>query len=153
MSYELYAQALFDHSRFLELRALAGGGIKYRMIKNNVFEAALGIGAFYEYEKWKNLENDNTYSYNNMFKSSNYLKTNLTITDATNLAFIVYYQVGYDQDIEDFRQRISLQLQFEISISKQFSLIIAGSTHYEDKPVIPINKTIYGMSNGLRFNF
>ncbi|UXX78236.1 DUF481 domain-containing protein [Reichenbachiella carrageenanivorans] len=153
LSYEIYAQWLFDHSRHLNLRYLSGGGIKYRLFKTDIFEFDIGTGAFYEYEKWGNLARDGSQTINEMIKSSSYIKSNIDLSDQVNLAFVSFYQFGYDQDIEEVRQRISGQLQLEFNISAHFAFVIEGNIHYENKPVIPINKTIFGIQNGLRYDF
>lgn len=153
LSYELYTQWLFDHSRYLDIRVLGGGGLKYRWYKSDVMEFDIGTGVFYEHEKWGNLENDGTHTSNNMTKSSSYIKTNIELSDQVNLAFVSFYQFGYDRDIEEIRQRISGQLQLNFNISAHFGFIVEGSIHYENKPVIPINRTIYSLKNGLRFQF
>lgn len=153
LSYEIYGQWLFDHSRYLELRLLAGGGLKYRISHSDLLEFDIGSGFFYEHEKWKNLTNDGTNTMNNMIKSSTYLKFNVNFSDQINLAYIVFYQVGFDEDIEAYRQRISGHLQLDFNMSTRFSFMVEGSIHYENKPIIPINKTIFGIKNGFRFSF
>jgi hypothetical protein len=127
--------------------------MKYLLFKNDYFEFDLGVGAFYEHEKWKNIVGDGSFIYNDMVKSSNYLKTNIAVSETTNLAFICFYQFGYDADIEAVRQRVSILVELELTISKRVSFILEGNIHHEDKPVIDINQTIYGLKNGLRFEF
>ncbi|WP_420581398.1 DUF481 domain-containing protein [Reichenbachiella sp.] len=153
LSIELYVQCSFDYSRFLDLRALGGGGLKYRLINSDVVELDIGSGVLYEHEKWGNLADDGTYTVNKMTKSSNYVKSNIGLSDHVNLAFIAFYQFGYDRDIKQVRQRISSQLQLAFTISKHFGFIVEGAIYYENKPVIPINKTIYSFQNGLRYQF
>lgn len=153
LSGEWYTQFNFDHSRHLQLRVIAGAGLKYQLVQKEEVDFDVGMGLMYEHEKWENLARDGTHTFNDMLKSSNYIKTNIELTDNINLAYISYYQIGYDDTIEDYRQRVSAQLQLEFEFSKHFSFMVEGSVHYENKPVIPINKTIYGIQNGLRYNF
>lgn len=153
LSSEWYAQFNFDHSRHLQLRFISGGGLKYQLVAREEIDFDVGTGLMYEHEKWENLAQDGTHSFNDMIKSSSYIKSNVELTDEINLACITYYQIGYDQDIEEYRQRVSAQLQLEFEFSRHFSFMIEGSVHYENKPIIPINKTIYGLQNGLRYEF
>ncbi|WP_422358648.1 DUF481 domain-containing protein [Reichenbachiella sp.] len=153
LSTELYTQFNFDHSRHLQLRYLSGGGLKYRLVDREEIEFDIGTGFFYEHEKWKDLVIEDFYVTNNMIKSSSYFKSNIELTDHVNLAYITFYQVGYDENIEALRNRISAQIQLEFEFSKHFMFMIEGIIHYEDKPIIPINKTIYGIKNGLRYKF
>ncbi|PIB35207.1 hypothetical protein BFP72_07260 [Reichenbachiella sp. 5M10] len=153
LSYELYTQASFDASRRLDFRGLGGGGIKYRIHKTEVFELDVGTGFFYEHEKWETFDTVSEVVEKNLIKSSNYVKTNLVLSENANLGFITFYQVGYDSDIEGFRNRISGDLQIDFTLTEHFSFVVQGSIHYEDKPVIDINKTVYGISNGIRYEF
>lgn len=153
LSTELYTQFNFDHSRHLQLRYLIGGGLKYRLVDREEIEFDIGTGFFYEHEKWKDLVIEDFFVTNNMIKSSSYFKSNVELTDHVNLAYITFYQVGYDEDIEAFRNRVSAQIQLEFEFSKHFMFMIEGIIHYEDKPIIPINRTIYGIKNGLRYKF
>lgn len=153
LSGEWYTQFNFDHSRHLQLRYIAGAGLKYQLVQREEIDFDVGTGLMFEHEKWGNLAKDGTHTFNDMLKSSSYIKTNIELTDEINLAYITYYQIGYDETIEDYRQRVSAQLQLEFVFSKHFSFMVEGSVHYENKPVIPINKTIYGLQNGLRYSF
>ncbi|MCV9385817.1 hypothetical protein [Reichenbachiella ulvae] len=113
----------------------------------------LGTGAFYEHEKWETFDAVSEVVSISMVKSSNYFKSNLYLSETTTLSFISFYQVGYDQAISDFRHRMSADLFMQFEITKHFSFLVAGSVHYEDKPIIDINKTVYSISNGLNFSF
>lgn len=153
LSPELYTQFNFDHSRHLQLRYLVGAGLKYRLVDREEIEFDIGSGFFFEHEKWKDLVIQDVFITNDMIKSSSYFKSNIELADHVNLAFITFYQVGYDKEIDSFRNRVSAQVQLEFEISRHFRFMIEGIVHHEDKPVIPINKTIYGIKNGLRYKF
>ncbi|UXP31474.1 DUF481 domain-containing protein [Reichenbachiella agarivorans] len=153
LSYEVYTQASFDASRRLDFRGIVGGGIKYRIYKTPEFEMDFGTGAFYEHEKWETFDEISQIVSVSFWKSSSYLKSNLELSDAANLSFITFYQVGYDWDIDAFRHRISGELQLNFNITSHFSFVVEGSIHYEDKPIIDINKTVYGIKNGLAYTF
>jgi len=153
LSYETYMQSLFDHSRHLAHRFLVGAGLKYQIYKNDKVEHDLGVGILNETEKWENLARDGTFTINNLFKFSNYYKLNVNLTKSTFVSFVVFYQVGYDDGIDAWRNRISTQIQLEFAINNKFSLLVEGSWSFEDKPVLPINRSIYSIKNGLRINF
>ncbi|MGL1889708.1 MAG: DUF481 domain-containing protein [Reichenbachiella sp.] len=153
LSYETYMQGSFDASRRLDYRYLGGVGVKYRMLEDRKVELDVGTGFFYEHEQWETFDDISEVVKISLIKSSSYIKTNFDLTETGTLNLILFYQVGYDQDIEAFRNRISGSGSLEFSINEHFSFVISASIHYEDKPVIDINKTVYSIQNGLQYTF
>ncbi|RJE74969.1 DUF481 domain-containing protein [Reichenbachiella sp. MSK19-1] len=153
LSYELFLQSSFDASRRLDSRHLAGVGIKYRFFDFDGFELDMGTGILNEYERWETFDAVSEVVNIDLWKSSTYIKSNLDVSESATLSFITFYQVGYDGDINAFRNRVSAELQLAFEITEHFSFVAEGMVHYEDKPVIDINKTVYGISNGVRYVF
>lgn len=153
VSYEAYSQFSFDAGRRLDYRGLAGGGIKYQFVKKKGVDIDLGTGLFYEHEKWETFDDISVVVSKSLMKTSSYFKSNLYMSESATLSFISFYQVGYDPAISAFRHRISADLYLQFEITQYFSFMVSGSIHYEDKPIIDINKTVYAISNGLAFSF
>lgn len=151
-SEEIYGQIQYDNFRGLTQRYLLGGGIRWKVIRAKKFDLILGTGPMYEREDWKipNSEDIEDVGY---LKSSNYWIVRWNISENVNFNTIFYYQVGYDQSIAAARNRISSTTNFNFKISKHLSLVTSIAMAYEDKPIIPITRFIYGVENGLILEF
>ena len=106
-----------------------------------------------EHERWTSLEDDQVEVTPELWKLSTYLSMNTQLNDYVKFIFIGYYQSGYDDSIEDFRHRLNASASLVVKINKLLSLTTNVNYQYEDKPVIPINKEIYSITNGLRLSF
>ena len=132
-------------------RFLAGGGARWRPYSNENSFMHIGIGLFFENEKWKDFEGQ--FIYKNIWKTSNYISANLNLGNNGSLTMSMYYQGGYDTEDDVFRNRLSGVIGLEFGIIRQLKFVLDFSIHYEDRPIIPINKIVYRLSNGLRWEF
>jgi hypothetical protein len=152
INYETFAQYSFDAFRGLDPRWIFGGAIRHDIIKSEKTTFLIGVGGMFEYEAWihpftkEKVEAE-------LFKSSNYLSFQTQLNPFIDLNLVNYYQVGYDQTIEGFRNRISSSLIINAKITERFSLTNAFDLAYEDKPIVPITKLIYTLKTGISFDF
>ncbi len=64
-----------------------------------------------------------------------------------------YYQGGYDQEEELFRNRMSGDAVITVKLTDQLAFNTSFSAQYEDKPIIAINNWVYSLTNGFKFSF
>jgi Protein of unknown function, DUF481 len=154
ISYETYAQIQYDEVRRMELRMLAGGGIRFTAIDQEGVDIHLGSGAMYEVERWREIENDPSSDfYKEMPKLSNYLGVEFTLSKHVNLNLWGLYQVGYDSQDDITRNRYAIEASLNFKLSKRLIWINRFTYFYDAQPVIPINPAFYQIINGLRITF
>lgn len=152
LNYEIYSQYSYDNFRGLDSRVIGGGGIRYRLLEGEKTQLILGVGGFYERESWQ-VPNTEEFVNLSLFKNSNYLSFRTTINSVVDLNMIVYYQTGYDNSIQMFRNRYSNFTVINTNITKRLSLMNSFEISYEDKPVVPITKLVFAFNTGLSLNF
>ncbi len=155
LSYELFAQIQSDKARGLDLRTLGGGYLRFRLLaqvdkKINVY---LGTGLMHEHEEWENPEQFDRLQVSNLVKSTSYVSARLKARDNVEISAITYYQVGYSQLIEQFRNRVSGEISLGVNINKVLALKTKFNCTYEDQPIVPVTKFVYAIVNGIELNF
>ncbi len=153
LSYENYAQTQYDRGRNMPQRILIGGGIRYRLVDDEKKKLIVGTGAMFERERWKEPENETNIIEKNLWKNSSYINGYIFITDDLKLDVITYYQGGYDAAANKFRNRINGDIILSFSINKRLAFNAEFAGQFEDSPIIPINKFIYSIKNGIRWRF
>lgn len=151
LNYETFVQVSDDNFRGLNPRFIAGGSIRYRVLDLDETEITIGTGGFYEFEKWLNPINDQMVEVN-FIKSSSNIVFRHTFNKSFHANGIVYYQFGYDKNIQRFRNRYSLDLNFNSKITDRFSLTTHFDLSYDDRPIVPITPFIYAVRVGLGFD-
>jgi hypothetical protein len=153
LSYESFTQLQYDKGRNMPSRFLAGSGIRYRVFDRPNNNIHYGLGIMYERERWKSLDESETLITPDLWKVSSYISTNTNLNEYIRLVFIGYYQGGYDESIEKLRNRVNASASLVIKVNSLLSLTTNVNYQHEDKPIIPINKVIYSITNGLMLNF
>lgn len=152
VSYELFSQLQFDLGRGLQIRQLAGGNFRFNLINTKKMDLHLGIGAMWERENWKfpNSEEEVALA---LIKSSNYVTVNNSFNDNVSWGSTLYFQTGYDDGIDAWRHRISLDTSLNFAITETLTFAVSFSGAYENEPVVPILKYVYFLQNGIKFSF
>lgn len=153
LSYELFTQYQADRARGLERRVLSGGGLRLAIYKSEKTSIFAGSGLMLEHESWKDPEQDGVVHVSNLPKSTNYisLKTKLAETVETNN--IAYYQTGYDPAIGQLRNRISGEVSIQVKLRSNIALRTNFSCTYEDRPIVPVTRFVYSITNGIQVAF
>ena len=107
---ELFTQFGFNDFLVMKDRKLAGGGLRYKMLKGEKIYSFIGIGVMQENEIY-DLENEPT---KNLIRSTNYISWNINITENAFLNNTAYYQFSAS-DMNDFRLLYEGGLEFELS--------------------------------------
>ena len=137
----------------MPFRFIKGGGVRFRLLESKKSSLRIGVGAMHELERWKAIQIDNSIISKNLIKTSNYIGLNTRFNKHVDLNLILYYQGGYDDDDKVFRNRLSGDIQFQIMVTDKLSFVNSFSCQYEDKPIIPIKKTVFSYTNGLTWKF
>ncbi len=152
VNYETFVQYSFDNFRGLDPRWLAGGSVRIYLVKNDRISFIVGMGGFYEREKWMHPFTEESVEVK-FVKSSNYFSLRATINEFVDINTINYYQVGYDNSINDFRHRLSTSFIINTKLTDRFSFTNSIDIGYEDKPIVPITRLIFGFKTGLSLDF
>lgn len=153
LSYELFTQVQADKARGLELRTLAGGGIRYRVFKAKDSGMYFGTGIMQEHEEWENPEEENRLVISDLVKSTNYLSAKAKLNEHVSTEGIIYYQVGYDNSIDRFRNRVSGDVTLQFNVNSRFSFKTNFSCTFEDEPIVPVTNFVYAITNGIQVQF
>ncbi len=153
ISYELFSQIQYDQGRKMSLRLLEGGNVRIRLMESSSAKMHIGIGAMYERENWKSLEVEDMIINKEMIKSTNYINYKQKINENVSFNMSAYYQGGYDQEDEVFRNRISGDAVINVKLTDRLAFNTSFSAQYEDKPIIAINNWVYSLTNGFKFSF
>lgn len=153
LSYELFTQVQYDDGRNMPFRYLNGGGIKLRFIETDNASLFIGVGIMNEEEHWKSLANEGNIIEKNIWKTSDYISAKLKFNEFVDFNLITYYQGGYDEESDLFRNRISGDAVLTVKISDRLDFLTSFTAQYEDEPIIPINNFVYSLTNGLKWSF
>jgi hypothetical protein len=153
LSYELFAQAQADKARGLEFRTLAGGGVRYRVLRSQNSSVYVGTGLMHEHEEWENPELEQRLIVANLLKSTNYISGKVKLNEQVSTEGILYYQFGYDDDISRLRNRVSGDVTLQVRLTNKFSFKTNFSCVYEDEPIVPVTRFVYAISNGIQVQF
>ncbi|MBK6264270.1 DUF481 domain-containing protein [Marivirga sp. S37H4] len=148
ISYETFAQFSYDDFRGLNSRWITGGSVRIKVFENEKTTLVWSTGAMYEYEKWQVPESDEQVEVN-FLKNTNYLSIRRTVNEIIDFNMINYYQTGYDQEIDQFRNRLSSSTILNFKLSKWLSWKNSFDISYEDKPIVDITKLIYTLRTGI----
>ncbi|MHA6249231.1 DUF481 domain-containing protein [Pontibacter sp. CAU 1760] len=153
LSYELFAQGQADKARGLDLRTLAGGGLRYRLLRTKQSVMFLGVGLMHEHEAWDSPDEEAGVIVSDLIKSTNYLSLKTKLTEQVSTDAIVYYQTGYADAIQRFRNRVSGDITLQVKLTSRFSLRTNFNCVYEDRPIVPVTNFVYAISNGVQVAF
>ncbi len=153
LSYELFTQVQSDRARGLELRGLAGAGLRYAILRKEKTNLFIGSGLMHEYEKWQSPEEGEGILTSNLPKLTNYISNKSVLNSHITTEAIVYYQTGYDNKIEAFRNRVSGDAYLLFKLNNTLSFRTGFNCTFEDKPIVPVTRFVYAITNGIQVNF
>lgn len=153
LSYEAFAQVQADKARGLDLRTLAGVGLRYRLLRTENANLYAGSGLMHEHETWEEPELEGVNQTANLIKWTNYISTKVKFNDYVGTEAIVYYQTGYDKTIENFRNRVSGDVALQVKLNGRLSFRTTFNCTFEDRPLVPVTKFVYAVTNGIQVEF
>jgi len=154
---ETFVQFQWDENRGMRHRYVAGGNLRYNFWHRREWEMTFATGVFYEDELWdysavdsalipKNAVNQASREIN----SNTYMKWEGSTSKNSSIAVIIFYQAPFADFVHP---RISMNIHFDVEVTKHFSLGILYNGLYDAKPVVPIFKFYYSFANSLMFKF
>ncbi|MCH8545420.1 MAG: DUF481 domain-containing protein [Cryomorphaceae bacterium] len=151
-SLEIYTQYSYDNFRQMNPRILFGTNARLAIVKNKKVSLYFGGGPVFEWERWTHPQTDEVINVE-FLKLNTYTSFRASINENIDFNTLIYYQVGYDESITDFRHRVALTSNIITKITQRLSLNIGFEIQYEDKPIVPITPLIYSIRNGLSYSF
>lgn len=148
LNFETFVQFSDDNFRGLNPRIISGGALRYRFIDTDKSELLLGLGSFFEFERWLNPITENIEEVK-FIKSTNNIVFRHSFNDDISVNGVFYYQVGYDNSISRFRNRYSSDLNFNSKITERLSFTTQFEFSYEDRPIVPITPFIFSIRFGI----
>ncbi|MGV3502617.1 MAG: DUF481 domain-containing protein [Adhaeribacter sp.] len=155
LSYEVFVQGQADKPRGLEWRSLAGGYLGFR-VKEELeqdIQIFLGLGAMQEHEEWENPELEQKLEVANQLKAASYLSARYKLNPNVQAKATAYYQTGYSRKIDAFRNRVSGDISLAVKLNKVLAFKTSFNCTYEDRPLVPVTKFVYALSNGILVSF
>lgn len=153
LSYETFAQYQYDRPRGLNYRRLTGAGVRYTIYNSPAINLIIGNGIFLEQEGWQSPVQDVPLQEVIFLKSNNYFSIRYNVNENLRLNSIIYYQVGHDKGVDLFRQRLSGEANINVRISDKVSMKTTFTSTYENHPIVPVQKFLYTLLNGIEVNF
>lgn len=153
LSTELFAQIQYDQSRGMNYRSLAGVGARLNVINTENASLYFGAGLMWETEEWDMPDESDSIIVKNIPKSTNYVSVKARLNPFTTFNIINYYQVGFDNEQNVFRHRLNVDASLIFLINRYLSFVNTFNAGYENKPVVPILKFSYSLSNGILIKF
>lgn len=139
---ELFFQAQNNSISKIELRLLAGTGLRYKLSNMETKKFYLGTSLMYEHEKIT----DNLEPISKLIRFSTYFSFNLYFDDKLSWIGTTYFQPAV-KNVKDYR--IATQTSLTYSFSKKLAFNTRFSLNYDAFPVIGIPKTDYNLSSGI----
>ncbi len=154
---ERFLQYQWDENRGMLHRFVGGGNLRYNFWHRQEWEMTFATGLFYENELWDYRAVDSSKIPPNpvpqrseKIRSNTYIKWEGSPSKTSNISIILFYQAPFTDFVHP---RISANINFTVDVSKHFSLGILYSGLYDSKPVVPIFKFYYSLSNSLVYKF
>jgi len=147
VSYELFTQYQRDNVRGMESRFLAGGVFRIHLLRKEKHNLALGLGSMYEDESWAFGGVEGT---TQLIKMAHYLSLHSKLSEGVELIFATYYQSRWDTpDLP----RVSNDLTLNFKVKEHFYFSTQFTSLYDAAPIVPIDKWIYRIGNGIKIEF
>lgn len=140
--WESYTQVQYNQLLNQKVRALAGSGIRWKMVDTNNVRFFLGSSAFCEYEE---LQTEGVI--NRAVRWSNYLSWFISSKKGYSFTGVTYYQPMINR-FSDFR--FSGQYAFGIALSKHLDLRLEYAIYYDSNPPINVRHMVFSSSAGFR---
>lgn len=153
---EPFLQYQWDNKRGIIFRTLAGANVRYNFWSGDRFDFNAGLGPMYETEKWNYNGVDSAKIpvnavpiRRNLVKINSYLRFDWKPNSNNSITFNIFLQTRPDQ----FEPRIAPHVEWDLKAGKYIGFSISFTGLYDTKPVVPIDKFYYSLSNSITLNF
>ncbi|MEP7109812.1 MAG: DUF481 domain-containing protein [Ferruginibacter sp.] len=155
ISPEYFAQYQWDNLRGMVNRYLMGTNLRFRLIETKTLDLYAGIGLMYEWEKWNFDGVDSVklpvlrpaFVRSALMKLNQYFKISIKLFKSTDFTFTNYFQASPDKHI--VTPRIADFIQWNIPLSKKFSINLNIESIYDAAPIVPVQHFYYSYITGV----
>lgn len=152
LSYEGFTQYQYDRPRGLRFRGLFGAAARLALLRSEAHDVTWGLGPMFEREHWSH-PTEPVRVQAQFVKLNTYLSSRAALGEAADVNGVVYYQMGYDDPKDVYRQRVSGEVNLSVKVVGALSLTASFQAAYETRPLVPILRFIHETKNGLRLDF
>ena len=152
---ESYVQYQWDDKRGLVRRFVSGMNARFDFWHQHQWEIAIASGVMFENELWNYTGVDSAKipvnpvdQERNAVKSNTYVKWEGKISAMSTVAAVIFYQAKFNSF---FSPRVAGSVHLNIDISHHFALGINFQGLYDAKPIVPIDRFYYSLSNSLLY--
>lgn len=153
---EPFLQYQWDNKRGILHRFLSGANVRYNFAKGVGFSLNAGLGLMYESEEWNYVAVDSSKIPSNattivrkLSKINSYIRFDWKASDNSDVTFNIFLQTRPDR----FQPRIAPHVQWDIKAGKHIGFTIMFSGLYDTRPVVPIEKFYFSLSNSIVLSF
>ncbi|MEO7767863.1 MAG: hypothetical protein ABIS01_10565 [Ferruginibacter sp.] len=155
LSPEYFTQYQWDNLRGMMDRYLFGANLRIRIKETKTLDLYAGIGLMYEWEKW-NFDGVDSVKLpavhpasvkSALLKLNQYFKISIKLFKTTDLTLTNYFQARPDKHI--LTPRIADFIQWNIPVSKKFSINFNVEGIYDASPIVPIKHFYYNYLTGV----
>ena len=148
---EVFGQAQFSEFKRLNLRLLAGAGLRFQLFSGESLESALGVAYMTEIESLDLPENEAEHPREDLsHRLTSYLTIRAKIQDYLALVGTTYVQPR----LSDFADlRVIGDLALEVSLSKSVKLVESFGFSYDSRPPDTVETTDISTVTKLRLSF
>lgn len=149
-AWEVFAQIQDNEFTRLSLRALLGGGFRWRMLNNKSSSVYLGLGVLRSKEKLETVlpATDAGVTYNNRINL--YLVNKYNISEHSRIVNTLYYQPDIDE-VSDYR--LFDQFGLQLDITKDLSFKVSLDISHDSQPPQLIRKSDTSYNTGFEYRF
>ncbi len=128
LKFEIFTQINYDKSLLLLFRALAGAGLRFKLLESKNSELWFGSAYMIEYERYsaprRFIEKKKMLAH----RWSNYLSFNLSLQKNVSISSVIYYQPRFDLWKDT---RILTENSLIVNLSSSFSLSVDFNLRYD----------------------
>ncbi|MEO5891551.1 MAG: hypothetical protein ABIQ31_14970 [Ferruginibacter sp.] len=152
---EYFTQYQWDNLRGMVNRYLVGANLRIQLKESKTLDLYAGIGLMYEWEKW-NFDGVDTaklslahakFLNSALVKLNQYFKISIKLFNTTDFTFTNYLQARPNKHI--VTPRIADFIQWNIPVSKKFSINFNMESIYDAAPIVPIHHFYYSYITGV----
>ena len=147
---EAFTQLQRDRFARLQLRVLAGGGLRIRYFNRKTVKLFQGTTPMYEYENLDQAPLDHHPATVSTARWSNYLNLRLQLTEETQFNATVYVQPRFDQWSD---MRVLNQAALTVHLTEAVRLVTEFRLNYDSRPPDEVESLDLALQNGVEVSF
>jgi hypothetical protein len=150
LSPELFLQVDSNRRRLLQLRSLAGGGLRYNLKRSQGSRALIGASIMIENERYDLPVTNGHPEQTTVIRWSSYFSANGDLNQKADWSLIAYFQ----PQINDFGDlRLIGEGNFRVELLKKLYLVTSLSFRHDNRPPDGIKKLDTKIESGIAWSF